>query len=225
MLSCDQVRAALSARLDGEPSGLDDALADAHLSGCAECQAWFDQAAHLNRQLAFSSADTSDLVAPDLSANILANLGTEATSRKFVPEQLVLARVLLVVMGMVFLGWGVRHVVTAATPVPFADPAYIALLIDVAAIRMAFGYALFFAAWKPRLAGGMLPIFATVTMFSLGFGMREVFGGSVQPAQVWGWILHIVSVLVLLWAWFATLGFGRVGRSVRSLGARPVPEN
>ena len=45
MIDCARVQAALSARLDGEDKGVPDDVVDAHLSGCVECQAFFEQAA------------------------------------------------------------------------------------------------------------------------------------------------------------------------------------
>ncbi len=55
-----QVRAALSARLDGEPApaGLDDDVVDAHLDACSDCQEWFAAASDLNRRLRMSVAPT-----------------------------------------------------------------------------------------------------------------------------------------------------------------------
>ena len=55
-MNCDEVRAALSARLDGEPSGVDDDVVDAHVDACADCRAWFDRAVALNRSLLMGPA-------------------------------------------------------------------------------------------------------------------------------------------------------------------------
>ncbi|MDN6283637.1 MAG: zf-HC2 domain-containing protein, partial [Corynebacterium sp.] len=51
-----QVRAALSARLDGEPgpAGLGDDTVDAHLAACEPGQQWFADASDLNRRLRMS---------------------------------------------------------------------------------------------------------------------------------------------------------------------------
>ncbi|MGW6913833.1 zf-HC2 domain-containing protein [Kitasatospora sp. NPDC054939] len=39
-MRCAQFRTALSARLDGEPSGLPEPRLDSHLARCAGCRAW-----------------------------------------------------------------------------------------------------------------------------------------------------------------------------------------
>ncbi|AZA13116.1 zf-HC2 domain-containing protein [Corynebacterium choanae] len=52
MIDCDAVQVALSARLDGEPYQPHDDVLDAHVSGCAACREFLDQAAHFKRLLA-----------------------------------------------------------------------------------------------------------------------------------------------------------------------------
>jgi len=79
MIDCARVQAALSARLDGEDTGVPDDVVDAHLSGCVECQAFFEQAARLNRQLRLTEVPVGDAV-PDLSEMILA--GVEPVRRR-----------------------------------------------------------------------------------------------------------------------------------------------
>lgn len=222
MLDCAEVQAALSARLDGEDAGIDDDLIDAHVSGCADCQAYFDCAAALNRRLTIGAATAAG--APDLTDQILAGISPSEAPRRLSASPAVLGRLLLVPLGMAFVLWAFQQVVVASTPLPFGepDPQRTALLIDSAAIRMAFGFALVFAAWKPRLAGGMLPIFAAVTMFSLGFGIRDVLVGEILMSSIWGWLLHILATVALAWVWLSSLGFIHVQRTVQSLGAGPV---
>jgi predicted anti-sigma-YlaC factor YlaD len=73
---CDEVRLALSARLDGEEPGLDPGAVRDHLTGCAGCRAWQEGAARL--------ADAPALAAlrqappPDLSGQIMAALAEQA---------------------------------------------------------------------------------------------------------------------------------------------------
>ena len=74
MVSHEEVQAALSARIDGEKAELDDAIVDAHVSGCAECRAFLDRSLALSQSLGGDSA-----MAPpqDLSAAILAGVDNE----------------------------------------------------------------------------------------------------------------------------------------------------
>jgi predicted anti-sigma-YlaC factor YlaD len=48
-VGCERYREALSARLDGEETPEDRAATDRHLADCAECRAWLESAAALNR--------------------------------------------------------------------------------------------------------------------------------------------------------------------------------
>ena len=65
---CEDIRTALSARLDGEAPGLPDDLVDAHLDGCAGCQAWQDGARRVIRTVRATAARRA---APDLTESIM----------------------------------------------------------------------------------------------------------------------------------------------------------
>jgi len=82
-MDCEEVRAALSARLDGEPSGHDDDVVDAHLDACDDCRAWFEKAVALNRSLLMGPAQgaaTPDF--SDLSERILSTVEPERRRRE-----------------------------------------------------------------------------------------------------------------------------------------------
>ena len=110
MIDCARVQAALSARLDGEDTGVPDDVVDAHLSGCVECQAFFEQAARLNRQLRLTEVPVGDAV-PDLSEMILA--GVEPVRRRRAASRvlgLALSRVMLILVGLGLVVWAYRLV-------------------------------------------------------------------------------------------------------------------
>ena len=71
-MGCERWREILSAQLDGEDDPAGRALVDEHLAGCAGCREWLDRAATVNRLTRMGVGP-----APDLSAGILAALGTE----------------------------------------------------------------------------------------------------------------------------------------------------
>jgi predicted anti-sigma-YlaC factor YlaD len=64
----------LSAQLDGEDDAGERELVDDHLAGCADCRAWLDRAATVNRLTRTGPA----LATPDLSAAIMAALDAPA---------------------------------------------------------------------------------------------------------------------------------------------------
>jgi predicted anti-sigma-YlaC factor YlaD len=67
-MACERWREMLSAQLDGEDDPAGRALVDEHLAGCAGCQAWFEQAALVNR------LTRTAVPVPDLGDRILAAL-------------------------------------------------------------------------------------------------------------------------------------------------------
>ena len=69
-MDCRQYREALSARIDGEDTGLEAAAVDAHLTACPGCQAWADQAVAVTRRARLAQAEQ----VPDLTAPIMAAL-------------------------------------------------------------------------------------------------------------------------------------------------------
>lgn len=62
---CEDVRTALSARLDGEEPGLPGDLLDGHLATCAACQAWQEGARQLRREVRVGAQP------PDLTESIM----------------------------------------------------------------------------------------------------------------------------------------------------------
>ncbi|MFI9815529.1 zf-HC2 domain-containing protein [Saccharothrix variisporea] len=70
-MDCDDIRPALSARLDSEtgPAEL-ERLADEHLEHCGACARWLDQAAAVTRRVRMSAA----VAWPDVTEAVLARL-------------------------------------------------------------------------------------------------------------------------------------------------------
>lgn len=236
MITCARVQAALSARLDGEPSGVDDDIVDAHLSGCTECQEFFERATALNRMLTFQdTAATDHMQAPDLSAEILA--GVEPVRRRQAARIALSAatvRVLLAVLGVMYVAWavalltGVMALATGGMPsgtlLSSDDPVVAGLLFDAAAFRIAMAFGLFFAAWRPQTAAGLFPIFGALFMFSLGFGVRDMVLGFASVSDIFGIGLMFLTAVVVLIAWITTLRQGTVDRLMRSVTASPQGE-
>lgn len=233
MIDCNQVQAALSARLDGEASGIDDDIVDAHLSGCPACQEYFDRVTALSRMLTFHDAAAADqLQAPDLSAEILA--GIEPVRRRQAARIALSAatvRVLLALLGGAYVAWavalltGVMALATGGLPtgtlLSTDDPLVAGLLFDAAAFRIAMAFGLFFAAWRPQSAAGLFPVFGGLFMFSLGFAVRDLVLGFASASDVFGIALMFVTAIVVLISWITTLQQGTVDRLMRSVTAAP----
>ncbi|MGV3113563.1 zf-HC2 domain-containing protein [Corynebacterium freneyi] len=266
-MKCEDVRAALSARLDGEQSGADDDVVDAHLDACDECRAWFEKAVALNRSLLMGPAgepggtasgsasgaigpaarpslpDPADMAA--LSERILSTVEPERRRRErawfFVTGS---ARVLLVLLGVLHLVWGIGLLVGAggamdqasvdagvdlgralgddAAAAAAALDELVAPTIDAVALRMAFAVGMFWAAWRPRAAMGMTPVYGAAAMFSIGFATHDLVLGTLGVADVAGLALMAVSALALGLVWLGGHTPAAMAQAWRAAAGRPV---
>ena len=220
MLTHSQVQAAISAQLDGEEAELSADVIDAHLEHCAECRAFRDKAAALSRSLSFVEPADSGMAPPtDLSEVILAGVEPEwkrASSAR--QANLTVARIALVVMGLVFAVWAIVQVVRASGLVPMgaegavldpaADPERANLLMEGAAVRFGMACGLLWSAWRPA------------SVFLFGFGVRDIALGTVTMEQVYLLIATALSTISLAWAWAAEKGY-LVRAWWKSLNAQP----
>lgn len=232
MLDHDEVQAALSARLDGERSDVDDDVVDAHVAGCRECRAFWEKSVALSRRLAVVDSPRHGMSPPEnLSEVIIAGVEPEwrrrAAGRR---ASLALSRLALGVLGLVLVVWAIALVVETGGMAPTsaggrvldpaAQPETAALMIESAALRLALGVGLFFAAWRPHLVAGMLPIVATLSTFLTGFAMRDIVLGAASIGQI-AWLVTLMLVVAaLLWAWLAGRG-ADLRAAWRSLSADP----
>ena len=262
-MDCQDVRAALSARLDGEPSGADDDVVDAHLDACDECRAWFEKAVALNRSLLMGPAaegasagaggpggrtalpDAADMAA--LSERILSTVEPQRRRRErtwfFIAGS---ARVLLVVLAVLHFAWGVELLLgagdamtqaavdagaaasvgaesgEAAAAAAEALDEMVAPSVDAAAIRMAFAVGMFWAAWRPRAAMGMTPVYGAAAMFSIGFATRDLVLGTLQFTDVAALALMAVSAIALGLVWLGGYTPAAMAQAWRAASGRPV---
>jgi predicted anti-sigma-YlaC factor YlaD len=67
-MTCEQMRVALSARLDGEDPRMSVVALDAHVAACPACRAWLTAAERVSRVVRVQSVDVPDLTAAVLAA-------------------------------------------------------------------------------------------------------------------------------------------------------------
>lgn len=227
------VRAALSARLDGEPSpaGVDDDTVDAHLAACDDCREWFAGVGDLNRRLRMSGlpvenrgpADDGE-TARDFAASLvqLADDTPQLSHRlrnRSLP--LVLSRLAMVVVALCYIVWSVMILVgmsghgadTDGAGGPGGavgnswDPDLASLSLDAATVRFALAAGLLWGAARPRSAPGLLPVFLAMWAFGAGFATRDLvlglMDGTLQLTTVVGLLLHLAACLCLVSVWLA----------------------
>jgi predicted anti-sigma-YlaC factor YlaD len=67
-MTCERMRVALSARLDGEDPQVPIAALDGHVAGCPRCRAWLRRAERVSRTVRVQAVDVPDLTAAVLAA-------------------------------------------------------------------------------------------------------------------------------------------------------------
>ena len=230
MLTHEEIQAAISAQLDGEPTDVSNDVIETHVESCEQCRAYRDKAAALSRSLSFVESAQGMAPPQDLSEVIIAGVEPEwrrASSAR--QTTLTVARVALVVLGLLFSIWAIFVVVSASglavtgaegTLDPTADPERARLLIEGAALRFGLAIGLFFAAWRPASVPGMLPVAATMFAFLFGFTMRDIALGTIMMSQIYILLATGISAIVLAWAWVAHKGYSAAD-FWRSLSANP----
>lgn len=222
MVDCQGIQAALSARLDGEPTGMDDAVIDTHLAHCEACRTFYDRAAALNRKLSLSAVEPRTMVPPDLSEIILAEV--EPQWRRRANTRVIantVLRLVLVVLAVVYTVWAGTMLGGTASISAQDDPLTARLAAEAATFRLGLAVGLFFAAWKPSIITGMLPIFGALWTFSFGFAARDLLIDTADSTTATTIVLLLVSALVLGMTWLNHLGAGVLRRTWSSISATP----
>jgi predicted anti-sigma-YlaC factor YlaD len=184
-MDCTNCRELLSARLDGEDTGLEAGAADAHLAGCPGCQAFLAGTGELSRRVRVGEAEPI----PDQTAAILASIG--ATEHRPAAPQTDL-RVGLVIVGLIQLVLALPALL-AENP---AIPVHAARELGSFDVALATGFLV--AAWRPARAAGLLPLVATLVACLLVTAGLDVAAGRTPAA---GETIHVLEIagLVLLW--------------------------
>jgi predicted anti-sigma-YlaC factor YlaD len=172
----------LSARLDGEPGPLDDAVVEAHLVGCEACR---DHAAGLARLeplvAAFVARPTGDG-----TAEVLAGAWGRAGAAAAPPPARLLGLQRLLGLAAV-----VQAVLAVTTLLRVVDPAGTHVGGDLGAYELAAAVGLATAAWRPRLAAGVLPMVGLAAVAGLGLLVSDLAAG----LGVVGELRHLVLVV------------------------------
>lgn len=236
-MDCQAVRNAMSARLDGETAELSDDLVDAHLAGCEECQRWYATVTALGRRINLSAApeESTPTTEPndDRKAALLAQVLEKADHnpqisvglrRRQLP--LLVGRFALVAVALICVVWGLS--LMFGSPIgEDADSSQLRLVSDAATMRFALAGGLLWAAWRPKVASAVLPIYLGLWGFGLGFATREIvlnmIGAQGSLNTLWLLLVHLAAVVALVVVWAGRQNvFMPLRQSVRALMAQPV---
>ena len=215
-MQCPVFREAVSARLDGEPLGMSERALDEHLTGCAPCAAWAEDAARVTRRARLAPAPP----VPDLTVAVLEALPRELPGAAEAARSRVLGtavRLALLAVGVAQAGiaWPVLATGAGAMSAPMH------MAHETGAWNLAVAAAFLAVAAMPRLAAGALPFLVSFVLFLTPVTLADLAAGRVQVDRAVTHVLLLVgAALVGTVAWRGRQR--RERREHRVLGRRRV---
>jgi predicted anti-sigma-YlaC factor YlaD len=186
-MKCHTIRAAISARLDGEDPGVEAAALDEHMLQCAACRAFAHDAEVMHRDSRLARAPA----VPDLTAPILKAIGSDRPHRHATHER---------ALRFTLVGVALIMIVAALPALVLGDdaglPVHAARHVGSFDLALAIGF--LFAAWRPSRIAGLLPVVAALVACLVATSILDVIDGrtgALTESQ------HIVEVAGLAAAW------------------------
>ena len=180
-MDCERWRDALSARLDGEPLGVDETLLDAHLATCAACCDHAAALESLHRGLRLRPADQ----VPDLTDAIL----TAAAADRRRPR-----------VGLTFvLRW--LLVLIAALEIGLASPELLGRWhtgSELGTWSIAVGVGFLSVAMRPGRASALVPMLGWAGVLIAVVTTRHLLDGAARLSDEWPHGLVLAGVVVLV---------------------------
>ncbi|WP_198289967.1 copper resistance protein CopC [Nocardioides sp. Iso805N] len=162
-MRCSDAREALSARYDGEAVPVEEAALRAHVVGCAECAAFEGSLAPADQLVRREVAEP----APDLGRRIVTTAAAQASRRRTAVRTALRLGVALL---------GVFELVTAA--VEMLD-SHDHESHESSSFTVALCVAMIYAALRPRLARGYVPVLASASVLLLLTSVEDVDHGAI----------------------------------------------
>lgn len=186
---CEQVREAISATLDGESGALPPLVVDRHLAGCSDCRAWTLDVERIQRAARVAAAPVMTDETERFVAAVQADSARRAGARRrLLPVQVALAAVaaaqLAVAVPSLLLGHD-----------GFA-PEHVAHELGAFTVALAVGFAS--AAYRPRLATGMVPIVGIVAGLLVVTAWLDAALDNTTISSEWPHLLEVAGFLLLL---------------------------
>ena len=205
-MRCDAIREALSARLDGESTDLDDDAVDAHVDTCRACAAWSEELHLLHRMVRVREAEpVPDLTAAILGAGREAPVGARRAPRT---EPVSVARWALFVVAL-------TQLVLAGPALLLGEGsgATVHVARELGSFDVALSIGLLLAAWQPARAWGLFPVMAALALVMGGTAILDVVRGTATSLGEAHHVLDLAGV-ALLWL---------VAREERAAGSTRAP--
>jgi predicted anti-sigma-YlaC factor YlaD len=199
-MNCVQIREAVSARLDGEAAGVDEAVVSHHLAGCPECRAFARDAEHLHRVVRLEPAPEI----PDLVPGILAAIGTDTLAGRRATaagagstaagsgETAGILRWVLVAIAVAQIAVAIPALLGSDAGLPVHTARHIG------SFDIALGVGFLFAAWRPSRIPGLFPVVAALVVCLVVSALLDVAAGNTAA---FGESQHVTDLAGLLVMW------------------------
>jgi predicted anti-sigma-YlaC factor YlaD len=187
-MECENYRLGISARLDGEDAGVDDATLAWHLAHCEACRAFESEAISLTRAVRVVATEA----APDLTPTIMAAINEQRVGRKsrFDPQALRVGLITLALVQMLLAAPMVLFGSDAGAPIHLAR--------EIGSFDFALAVGFFFVGWRPARAYGMLPLVAAVVLCLSATTAVDLVRGT---ATLLNESAHLLDVMGLAAVW------------------------
>ena len=197
VMQCPLFRAAVSARLDGEPLGMSESALDDHLATCPACMSWADAAARVTRRARLAPAPA----VPDLTVAVLEALPRELPgAATAVRAQLVTTALRLALLAVGVAQAGLAWPALASGVGSMSAPVHMAH--ETGAWNLGVAVALVAVAAAPRLAAGTLAFLGSFVVFLTPVTLADLADGEVPLDRVLGHLFLLAgTVLVAVVAW------------------------
>jgi predicted anti-sigma-YlaC factor YlaD len=190
-VTCEDVREALSADLDGESGLQPRAALDVHLLDCPDCAAWADAAHAITRRVRLGAAQD----VPDVTARVLAawNAPTDRVRRYpwwrgGLTARIVLALLAIAQFTVTFPQLWLGHDADTAT-----HPAH-----ELGSLGAAFAVGLLAAALTPARARGLVPIVGAGGLALLATAIADLISRRTVISDELPHLIVVAGWLVLL---------------------------
>jgi predicted anti-sigma-YlaC factor YlaD len=184
-MTCDQIREAVSARLDGEDPRVPSPEVDAHLAACAGCRAFAEGAGALHRSVRLAPAPA----VPDLTPGVLAAIGDDPDRDH---GRTVVLRCVLAALALVQIG--------VALPALFGVDGGLSVhsARHLGSFSLALAVGFLYAAWRPSRIAGLLPVAAALVACLIGTSVFDVADGRAAALTEASHVTEIAG-LVAVW--------------------------
>ncbi|WP_422734149.1 zf-HC2 domain-containing protein [Micromonospora sp. WMMD558] len=191
-MNCDDVRVALSARLDGEDPQAAPAVLDAHTEGCRACRAWLARAEQVTRLVRVQPVAVPDLTAPVLAAVAADAARTAPAAVRRARRQVLRVAVAVAAVAQLSIALPVLLAGLGVAQDPHTSRELASF--DVA---LAVGFAL--AAWRPERARAFVPVALVLAVCLAGTSAVDVANSTTALVHEVGHLAAVVQA-GLLWA-------------------------